>query len=218
MVLRSKIVFTIILLGVLSLGFYAYNWQSPDVNQSAADNLHQCIYKSDNKRSLKVSSLNNEFTITYVENSNHDCFNPNFPAIHITTKDKHKAWLHVVYTDRNDINDNQVFVDTVDPDKAPAIYPFYNLGEEFYDAPLWRYSLFSKPLSYWKGHAWAVEVDRKNKTIKPIGGVSWGFNLSHFKIRPICITPSALNEDDWVNDWQIFKMKLDKVRVQYDKS
>lgn len=210
MVYRStkfKLLIAVIMVA-LPLAFYAYNWQSPDVNQSAADNLHQCIYKSDNKRSLKVSSLNNEFTITYVENSNYDCFNPHFPSIHITTKAKHNAWLHVVYTDRNDIKDNQIFVDTVDPDKAPDIYPFYNLGQDFYDAPLWRYSLLSKPLSYWKGHAWAVEVDHENKVIKPIGGVSWGFNLSYFRIRPICITPSALNEDDWVNDWQIFKMKF----------
>lgn len=212
MVIRSKIVFTIILLVVLSLGFYAYNWQSPDVNQAASSNLHQCIYKSNDKRNLKVRSLNNEFAITYVENSDHDCFNPNFPAIHITTRPAHNAWLHVVYTDRNDIKDNQIFVDTVDPDKAPDIYPFYNLGQEFYDAPLWRYSLFSKPLSYWKGHAWAVELNRENKTIKPIGGVSWGFNLSYFQIRPICITPSALNEDDWVNDWQIFKTKLSEFK------
>ncbi|MEZ5315063.1 MAG: hypothetical protein R3E91_02475 [Chlamydiales bacterium] len=209
MVFRLKIVFTIILLCVLSLGFYAYNWQSPDVNQSASSNLHQCIYKSDDKSNLKVISLNNEFVITYVENSDHDCFNPYFPAIHITTQAKHNAWLHVVYTDRNDIKDNQIFVDT---DKAPDIYPFYNLGQEFYDAPLWRYSLFSKPLSYWKGHAWAVEVDHENKTIKPVGGVSWGFNLSYFQIRLICITPSALNEDDWVNDWQIFKMKLSEFK------
>ena len=214
MVFRSKIVFTIILLGVLSLGFYAYNWQSPDVNQSSSSNLHQCIYKSKDKRNLKVRSLNNEFAITYVENSDHHCFNPRFPAIHITTQAKHNAWLHVVYTDHNDIKDNQIFVDTVDPDKAPDIYPFYNLGQEFYDAPLWRYSLLSKPLSYWKGHAWAVEVDRENKTIKPVGGVSWGFNLSYFQIRPICIIPSALNGDDWVNDWQIFKTKLNEFEVR----
>lgn len=133
MVFRSKIVFTIILLGVLSLGFYAYNWQSPDVNQSASSNIHQCIYKSKNKRNLKVKSLNNEFAITNVENSDHDCFNPRFPAIHITTQAKHSAWLYVVHTDSNDIKDNQIFVDTVDPDKAPDIYPFYNLGQEFYD-------------------------------------------------------------------------------------
>jgi len=131
MVFRSKVIFAIIILGVLSLGFYAYNWQSPDVNQSEANNLHQCVYKADDKKNLKVISLNNEFAITYVENSSHDCFNPNFPAIHITSKAKQNAWLHVVYTDRNDIKDNQIFVDTVDPDKAPDVYPFYNLGQEF---------------------------------------------------------------------------------------
>ena len=60
----------IVIMIALPLAFYAYNWQSLDVNQSAADNLHQCIYKSDNKRSLKVSSLNNELAITYVEKSN----------------------------------------------------------------------------------------------------------------------------------------------------
>lgn len=197
---------------VLSLGFCAYNWQSPDVNQSASSNLYQCIYQSDDKRNLKVISLNNEFVITYVENSGHDCFRPHFPVIHITTQAKHNAWLHVVYTDRND--DYQIFVDTVDPDKAPDIYPFYNLGQEFYDAPLWRYSLFSKPLSDWKGHAWAVEVDCENKTIKPVGGVSWGFNLSYFQIRPLCITPSVLNGYDWVNDWKIFKTKLNEFEVR----
>ena len=77
-----------------------------------------------------------------------------------------------------------------------AVLTVYDTMQEFYDAPLWRYSLFSKPLSYWKGNALAVEVDHENKTIKPVGGISWGFNLSSFQIRPICITPSALNEDD----------------------
>lgn len=172
MVFRLKIVFTIVLLCVLSLGFDAYNWQSPDVNQLVSSNLHQCIYKSGDKRNLKVRSLNNEFVVTYVENSDRDCFNQHFSAIHIMTQAKHNAWLHVVHIDRNDIKDNQIFVDTIDPDRAPGIYPLYNLGQEFYDALLWRYSLFSKPLSYWKGNAWAVEIDHENKTIKPIGKVS----------------------------------------------
>jgi hypothetical protein len=64
----------VVIMVALPLAFYAYNWQSPDVNQVVSSNLHQCIYKSDDKRNLKVRSLNNEFVVTYVENSDHDCF------------------------------------------------------------------------------------------------------------------------------------------------
>ena len=73
--------------------------------------------------------------------------------------------------------------------------------------------MLSKPLNYWKGHAWAVTVDRRNKTIKPIGGISWGFKLSYFKLRPELIPLSPLDMQTWESDWLVFQTKLKNFKV-----
>lgn len=130
-------------------------------------------------------------------------FNPYFPIIHIKTDQEHNAWLHIIRTDCLDA----ALQEFIDSDGA-AQSSFYTLNQDFYDAPLWRYMLFSKPLSYWIGHAYAVKVDHEKKTIKVIGGIKWGFRLSFFPIKPQMILPSYLHLEDWQSDWEVFKREL----------
>ncbi len=191
----------IVLIGVFSLGLY--NLQSAKVHEVASVSIENCIHNSRYKKKLKINSLSNDFLVTYVENNAYNCCNPHFPAIHITTAAKHNAWLHIVYTDNKEF---KVFIDTVCSNNP--IYPFYTLEQDFYDAPLWKYSFFSKPFSFWKGHAWAVEVDFQQKIIKSIGGIAWGFNLSYFRLHPTCIEPSSIEKEVWDFDWKIFKTYL----------
>ena len=87
-------------------------------------------------------------------------------------------------------------------------YPFYTLEQDFFDSPHWVYSLFSKPLSFWKGHVYAVKVDHQHKTIQCVGGIEWGFRLSFFHLRPQMITPVVLTSEDWKKDWSFVKTTL----------
>jgi hypothetical protein len=175
--------------------------------------LHECIYKSAKKKTKKFLLLKTLLTVNYVENNVKKSVNPYFPVIHITTNsDKTNAWLQVITTDAQD-KSLKIFVDAVNEKKYPDIYPCYTLGNDFYDAPLWQYSSFDKPLSYWKAHAWAVCINKEKKTVCPIGGISWGFKLSSSYIHPICIAPEALEMDVWKEDWEIFKTKLEGFSV-----
>lgn len=42
---------------------------------------------------------------------------------------------------------------------------------------MWNYSLFHNPLSTWTAHAYAIQIDDKNKRIICIGGIEWGFQV-----------------------------------------
>jgi hypothetical protein len=207
----------IILLSILILYlYYKYQFQSYiKIDKNYKNSIHNCIYNSKNHKHVQIYSLDNIFDIAYVENTNKYSINPYFPAININSKIEHNAWLHCINTDTVQLEFRN-FIDTVDPVLFPEIYPFYTLQEDFYDAPLWKnHSLFNKPLSFWIGHAWAVLVDFEKKTIKPIGGILWGFRLSYFAINPIFIQPSALNLKDWENDWKVFSKKLLEFSVIY---
>lgn len=206
----KKILIILTLFGIISCLVvtvkFIYYWKSPAVNYNAQLDTHNCIY-SGTYNKANISSMNQFFDVHYVENSNKYCINPYFPVVRITTKSNHNAWLHIVYTDSKALNLRQS-IDAPDLTKYPFIYPFYTLHQDFYDDPLWSYTLFSKPLNFWEGHAYAVEIDHKNKTIKCIGGIKWGFRLSFFHLRPQMIAPGSLRQQDWKNDWQFFKKEL----------
>jgi len=121
----------------------------------------------------------------------------------MSAQKEHNTWLHIMHTDAKPMK-LQRFIDY---DKT---YPFYTLEHDFYDAPDWNYTLFSKPLSYWKGHAYAVEVNHLNKTIKCLGGIEWEFKLSHFQLHPQMIALSSLSINDWEKDWETFKHGLEE--------
>ena len=123
---------------------------------------------------LQASTVLAPLLLKHRHNKTH-CLNPTFPAIHIHTKTEHNAWIHIVYTDSPQW---QSFID------APLqTAPFYSWEQDFYDAPLWRYSLFHKPLSFWKGHVFAVQVG--NKIVKCLRGFEWGFQLLLPALRPV---------------------------------
>lgn len=143
----KKIYFIIISVFLLIIVELLYNWNFKGVNNNHAVSLHDCIYASKYHQKVNILSMNNNFEIAYIENSNINCINPYFPSIHINTKEYHNAWLHLVYTDSKD-HRLKVFIDS-----DINYYPFYSLAKDFFDAPLWSYSLLKKPLSFWEGHA-----------------------------------------------------------------
>jgi hypothetical protein len=132
---------------------------------------------------------------------------PYFPSIHIKAIKLHNAWIHIVYTDAQ-TQKLRTFIDAANIDSSSSTYPFYTYEQDFYDAPLWTYSFFNKPLRFWKGHVFAVKVDHQKKSIHCMGGIAWGFELSYFRLYPKAILPQLLNKDDWDKAWQILEEKL----------
>lgn len=178
-------------------------WQSPDINHSGETNIHTCIHSDDRKLHFKLDAGGgNNFDVYLVENSKPNCLNPYFPSIHIQASQPHNAWIHIVYTDSK-APEWRTFIDAV-----KIAYPFYTYEQDFYDAPLWTYSLFNKPLRFWKGHAFAIKVDHQKKSIDCIGGIEWGFELSYFRLRPKATAPRLLNKEHWAKAWQILQEKL----------
>ena len=188
---------------ILLLFGYLHFWKSPDVTHQSTRSISNCIY-DEKHESILLSSMGHSFNVTYTESASNDCINPHFPAIHITTKTVHNAWIHVISTDSTD-KKWQHFID-MPSDKSIA--PFYTLEGDFFDAPLWKYRFFSKPLSYWKGHAYAVLIDRDRKTIVFLGGVEWGFGLSKISIFPSMIRPVSLTHQDLQQDLDFLENQL----------
>ncbi len=208
--MRKITIFTFSLLALLILGITYFKDPNNEVIEfSGPENrVYQCIYKSHySMYYFQAQSMKNYFEVRGVTHSPANCINPNLPAIHIKTQNpRQNAWLQIVYTDSK--NHGPYFIDSANSDKHPDIYPFYSKGKDFYDAPLWSYSALDKPLSYWKAHTWAVEVDYKNKTIRPIGGISWGFGISYFYYYPTALDTQPLEEKDWQQDQKIFEKEL----------
>lgn len=192
----------IISVSILAFGWTAktaWEWKSPDINWETKRNLHSCIH--DNPYiSSSIHSMRSDFKMAYVPNAVLEAVNPHFPIIHIEAEDKDIAWVHIIYTDAKDPR-YQKFIDATAPPQAG--YPFYTFGRDFYDAPIWEYTLFKKPLSFWKGHAYAVKIDENKRIIECMGGVEWGFKLSFWRLRPQCLEPRALTETDWEKDRQL---------------
>jgi hypothetical protein len=181
----------------------AITWKSPSINTSAKVNIHTCIHNDNKKLYFKLNAQQGVyFYIHLAENSKADCINPYFPSIHIQTNKKPNAWLHIVYIDSRE-QQWRIFIDS-----QLSTHPFYTYERDFYDAPIWTYTLFKKPLTFWKGHAFALEIDDINKTINCIGGIEWGFELLWFKLTPKAIPPKMLDNKAWKQAWQIIKAKL----------
>lgn len=201
-----KLIFPILLFSFLTI--WMISWESSDVNHSGDTNIDTCIHSDDRKLHFKLDDGgSNNFDIFLVENSKQNCLNPYFPSIHVQASKSHNAWVHIVYTDSK-APEWRRFIDAANIDSYGSAYPFYTYEQDFYDAPLWTYSLFNKPLRFWKGHAFAVKVDHQKKSIHSIGGIEWGFELSYFRLRPKSIAPRLLNKEDWEKAWQILQEKL----------
>lgn len=203
-----KLILAVLITLLCFLIIWLGTWKSPDVNHSGDTNIHTCIHSDDRKLHFKLDAGGgNNFDISLVENSKPNCLNPYFPAIHIQASQHHNAWVHIVYTDSK-APEWRTFIDAANIDSSGSTYPFYTYEQDFFDAPLWTYSLFNKPIRFWKGHAFAVKVDHQNKSIHCIGGIEWGFELSYFRLRPKPIRPRLLNKEHWGKAWQILQEKL----------
>jgi hypothetical protein len=190
-------------------------WTTPEVNLYAERSIHTCIHDDNSKLQLRIDlEPGSHFDISFVENTKSDCLNPYFPSIHIQASQSHDAWVHIVYTDSTALK-WRIFIDAEDKDNNNSAYPFYTYEQDFYDAPLWRYSLLTKPISVWKGHVFAVKVDHKNKIIKCIGGIEWGFALSPLRLYPKAIHPKLLGEYAWHQAWIILEKKLSGYKQIY---
>lgn len=199
-----KWIFFIAFLALLiSCAMFFYNWKNPEFNRSSTKSIHQCIYGGAH-HNKKISSMGNVFDINYVSKATIDCINPYFPAIHMVTNGMHNAWVHIVYTNCSNF-ELQKFIDM---GKDPDICPFYTLEQDFYDAPHWSYTFFKKPLTMWKGHAYAVQIDHQKRVIQCVGGIEWGFFLDNYSFYPKHISPSALTMQNWEKDASLFKEKL----------
>jgi len=206
--IKFKLMIAIFITFIYFLTIRLASWQSPDINHSGKTNIPACIHSDDKKLHFKLEvGSGNNFDVYLVENSKPNCLNPYFPSIHIQAGQLHNAWVHIVYTDSK-APEWKVFIDAANINSPLSAYPFYTYAHDFQDAPLWTYSLFSKPLSFWKGHAFALRVDHQKKSIHCLGGIQWGFELSQFRLRPKAINPKALNNLDWDKAWQILQEKL----------
>ena len=156
----------------------------------------------------KIYSMNSVFYVNYVESANKDASNPYFPAIHIQTDVFHSGWLQVVRTN----TELKCFIDTY-----PEGYPFYTLDQDFYDAPLWTYVLLWHKSMLWEGHAYAVKVDDKEKTIMCFGGIGWGFGLKWYALYPEMIKPFSLGNDEWKKDWEVLKDGFKNYKIILNK-
>ena len=172
-------------------------WTSPNINLSSVKNIHASIHDDHRKLYFKIGTRQGKyFNVYLVNNSAPECLNPFFPSIHIQASQSHNAWVHIVYTDSK-APEWRTFIDAANVDSPGSAYPFYTYEQDFYDAPLWTYSLLKKPLSFWKGHAFALKVDHHRKTIECIGGIEWGFELPLVKLRPKAIHPKVLGRLEW---------------------
>jgi len=126
---------------------------------------------------------------------------PYFPYISIETDliQNHTAWLQIIHTDNDEW---RLFIDA---DKD--LWPFYNYNKILYDSPLWRYKLWTKPLSYWEAHTYSVNIS--DNVIKFLGGVKWGFGLSNYRLRPIIVEPSTLSIEDFKKDASLLTDQLE---------
>lgn len=188
---------------------YLYQWQSPRVNidlrPKSEQSWHEMIHTNLNCKQTNVTSMGNEFDVFYIENIQPNdpyAFAPYFPAIEITTKNNHNVWLQVIRTD-TEHHSLKVFIDSYSED-----YPFYSRGKNFYDLPSWNYTFFTKPLTTWLAHAYSIELDEEDKTIKCVGGISWGFKFNQLGFQPTMILPTSLTQQDWQSDWKVFQEAL----------
>jgi hypothetical protein len=199
--------------------FLSSLWKSPEANKLGQWCLHpENVDFNKDKPDLELelhSSSGAIFKVKQIKNSPKQSINPYFPVILIEPNVKVDGWIHIVYTDATKYAHLGCHT-FVDHDPKWTNDPFYSYLPYFYDAPLWTYSLFNKPLNFWKGHAFAVKVDHQKKSIHCMGGIEWGFKLSHFRLRPKATTPQLLNKNDWEKAWTILQKKMIEYHQTYE--
>lgn len=189
------------------------NWRSPETNLAGERDICKYIEQNPNKLSFElVNQKGIRFFVNLVKNCEVRAINPYFPAIGIKIRPECNAWLHIVYTDCKEPK-YRTFIDAPASGGQYSTYPFYSKSSYFSDAPLWTYWLFSKPLSFWKGQVFALQVDLQNKTVKCLGGVQWGFQLHWTKLCPVAIIPKLLTDQAWLDACALLCEQLPNYKI-----
>lgn len=196
----------IVALIAMILTIFCIKWSPLHFNDNPQVCQKDCIQYG-NKENAIIKSMGNSFKVHYVENSSEACSNPGFPNIRVEIQKQHNAWLHIIHTDSKDPQ-KQVFIDSIDQETYPMIYPFFTYDKEFIDGPFSDYTLLSKPMTFWKGHVYPVQVNWNEQSIEFMGGIEWGFELSYLKLKPHMIKPRALTPEEIANDWEVFNKTL----------
>ena len=193
----------LVLLTVGIIAAFAFLWKSPTINWAYEKEIYRCIYEFPHEKQI-IPSGPGDFHVHYVRHADKKCVNPHFPSIEITTTTFHNAWVQIVHTDADEPQ-YRAFIDSI---SSENVFPYYTKNHEFYDAPLWQYGLFYKPLRFWQGNAHAIVIDEARKTITWCGGVSWGYTLTYTHLYPKMIAPQALTIEDWKKDQDLLKPHL----------
>jgi len=204
--IKKIIIGVIWTIGCIVLGVKLAEWKNLGPNKRPTDERSwlSIIYDDSKHQHVVLKSMEHDFDVHYVKNAKPNCFNPYFPAVYIVATGTYDRWLHIIRT--TDCRLDQCYAAFIDT--WPEGYPFYTWGQSFSDAPIITYGLMYKPWSSWVGHVYAVQVDEENKTIQCVGGISWGYQLPWWSLRPVMILPSALTENDWQTDWNVFETAL----------
>lgn len=220
----------IIAAGLVLIFLYALKqileWYTP-VNENGFSDAQHCIFENKNHQKTMLHSMGHNFEVTYIKNASDECLLPHFPAIHITTESAHNKWIFVDYKSRSLFvpNTRLMFKLGEDSEKAEKTGDsllreqlfkdfdyqghmiFYSSEKEFFSNHGDGYTLFTKNSINWTGHAWAIQADLDKKTIRCVGGISWGFKVPWYSLWPVMILPQALTQEDWQNDWDKLSQK-----------
>jgi hypothetical protein len=153
----------------------------------------QCLYtqsfyeyfKTLEKESQSYSVDGQNFKVCFVPYSKKK-ENKNYPMISIETDNEIIGYIQIVRTDSTEFSLKE-FIDA-----GPSIFPYYTEEKFFFDAPIWNFSLFQKPIYYWDAHLYAV---LKNKEVIPL--TKWGFHFKYFfSLSPSVDKPCNLAKSD----------------------
>lgn len=165
----------------------------------AQENLYKLFLKDENKEYIGINLEDNNFIVSYIENSNYKK-NKNFPIITVKSNKEIDGFIQIVRTDSCE-EIYKEFIDTTE-----EIKPYYTLGKEFFDAPVWNYHFFWKPLYNWTAHLYAVNTDKETNRKKIIPVLKWGFYFTYFfSFSPTMIKPIVLNEKEIEKDKVVLK-------------
>lgn len=159
--------------------------------------IFRCLHSEDFYQyfnTLKTESLfftadEKEFRIAFVPYSQKK-ENKNYPMISIETNNEIIGYIQIVRTDSNESSLKE-FIDS-----GSQIFPYYTKEKIFFDAPIWSFSLFQKPIYFWDAHIYAV---LKTKEVIPL--IKWGFHFKYFfSLSPSADKPCNLIKSDIERD------------------
>ncbi|WP_070963919.1 hypothetical protein [Vibrio sonorensis] len=194
---------TLLLAAYLSFGIYRSNILTANIE--SGDYVACFADASVETNRIDFLEHHESFDIRFAAHGNRECYAPYFPAIEVTSS-KVTHWLHLVETSGDvqlsgkhasfgDSEKNWVFVDVGSQLKRDQSDPFYSVGTRFRDNPSWT---AAPHLSLnWQGKVFGLA--KVEDTFYLVGGVSWGFVLPSWSLKPYALYPRALDKSEWTN-------------------